>query len=152
MFNREILLQFAQQLPPEYSLCRIDQTIYELSRQESWSYDFCSQFYNFTDYYNRGLGFAVLHQGQLVSAASSYTVYREGIEIEVGTRKEYRNQGLATACAAKLILECLNQKRYPSWDAANKASLALAEKLGYEFSHEYATYEIAIKESKSSSF
>ena len=31
---------------------------------------------------------------------------------------------------------------YPSWDAQNKASVHLAEKLGYEFSHEYVVYEV----------
>ncbi|MBO5076263.1 MAG: GNAT family N-acetyltransferase [Clostridia bacterium] len=29
---------------------------------------------------------------------------------------------------------------YPSWDAANKMSVRLAEKLGYEFSREYVCY------------
>ena len=144
-FDQEKLFQLSQQLPSEYELCRIGQPIYDLCLREEWSYDFCSQFSNFSDYNRRGLGFAVLHQGQLVSAASSYTVYREGIEIEIGTREGYRNQGLATACAAALILECIGHQRYPSWDAANQASLALAQKLGYQFSHEYLTYEIPIE-------
>lgn len=43
---------------------------------------------------------------------------------------------------AKLILECLEEGLYPSWDAQNKWSVALAEKLGYHFSHEYVAYEI----------
>ncbi len=31
---------------------------------------------------------------------------------------------------------------YPSWDAHTPTSLALAEKLGYGFSHGYVAYEI----------
>ena len=42
-------------------------------------------------------------------------------------------------CAA-LILSCLDDGLYPSWDAANMNSVHLAEKLGYQFSHEYACY------------
>ena len=51
-------------------------------------------------------------------------------------------KGLAYACGAKLILECIKNGLYPSWDAQNKWSVALAEKLGYHFSHEYIAYEI----------
>ena len=32
---------------------------------------------------------------------------------------------------------------YPSWDAQNMNSVYLAEKLGYEFDHEYVAYEVA---------
>jgi len=49
---------------------------------------------------------------------------------------------LAYVCAAKLILECLDRNLYPSWDAQNEISVALAEKLGYHFSHTYTAYEI----------
>jgi hypothetical protein len=32
---------------------------------------------------------------------------------------------------------------YPSWDAHDMNSVHLAEKLGYELSHEYVAYEVA---------
>jgi hypothetical protein len=32
---------------------------------------------------------------------------------------------------------------YPSWDAHNMGSVHLAEKLGYEFDHEYIAYEVS---------
>ena len=37
---------------------------------------------------------------------------------------------------------CLDEGLYPAWDAANKVSVRLAEKLGYEFSREYVCYVI----------
>ena len=89
-----------------------------------------------------GLGVAVFYQGELVAGASSYSVYDKGIEIEIDTREDHRRKGLAYACGAKLILECLDRDLYPSWDAQNPWSLALAEKLGYHFSHEYVAYEV----------
>lgn len=53
-------------------------------------------------------------------------------------------KGLAAACASALILECLNRGLYPSWDAANRESLALAEKLGYRFDREYPAYDVQL--------
>ncbi|MCR5466821.1 MAG: GNAT family N-acetyltransferase [Lachnospiraceae bacterium] len=41
-----------------------------------------------------------------------------------------------------LILRCLAEGLYPSWDAQNRISVHLAEKLGYEFDHEYTAYEM----------
>jgi predicted GNAT family acetyltransferase len=60
----------------------------------------------------------------------------------VVTYKAYRKQGLAYRCASKLILECLKRGLYPSWDARTMISVALAEKLGYVYSHEYVAYEV----------
>lgn len=49
---------------------------------------------------------------------------------------------MARACGARLILECLDRGLYPSWDAQNPWSAALAEQLGYRFCHTYPVYEI----------
>ena len=43
---------------------------------------------------------------------------------------------------AKLILECVARGGYPSWDAQNRQSLRLAERLGYHFDRAYPVYEI----------
>ena len=41
-----------------------------------------------------------------------------------------------------LIVECLKRGKYPSWDAQNLWSVALAEKIGYHFDKEYTAYEV----------
>ena len=56
----------------------------------------------------------------------------------------HRRRGLATACAAGLILACLDRGLFPSWDAANPESVGLAQKLGYRFSHEYPVWTIEL--------
>ena len=89
-----------------------------------------------------GLGVVVCKTGTVVSGASSYSRYDGGIEIEIDTRPDCRRQGLALVCGARLILECLKKNLYPSWDAQNKASVALAEKLGYHYCHTYPAIEI----------
>ena len=40
------------------------------------------------------------------------------------------------------MLECLKRGLYPSWDAQNPASAALAKSLGYRFDREYPVYEV----------
>lgn len=142
IFDMDKLQAYVEKLPKEHYLLPIDECLYNLSSKEKWSSDFCSQFSSYNDYQERGIGFAIVHLGKLVCGASSYTVYDEGIEIEIATKEEYRQKGLATICASKLIIECINRGLYPSWDAANKESVALAEKLGYHFDKEYTTYEI----------
>lgn len=83
----------------------------------------------------------IVRDGVIVSGASSYTRYREGIEIEVDTLEEERRKHLALIVCSALILRCLKEGLYPSWDAQNMGSVHLAEKLGYVFDHEYVAYE-----------
>ena len=96
--------------------------IFEMAGKEEWSVDLCSQFANYADYQRQALGVAILYQGELVAGASPYSVYDGGIEIEIDTKPEYRQQGLATVCGAKLILECLERNLYPSWAAHDPVS------------------------------
>ena len=140
VFDREKLIEFTTSLEERYSLELIDKEIYDLAIREDWSRDLCSQFADYDDYSKRGIGAAVIHQGKLVSGASSYVVYNGGIEIEIDTKPEFRQKGLATACGAKLILECLDQGLYPSWDAHDLRSVSLAEKLGYHLDYPYTVY------------
>lgn len=142
IFDREYLQKIVKGLPEKYEVRLMDEDIFLQTREHSWSLDFTSQFADYEDYHSRGLGAAVLCQGELVSGASSYTVYREGIEIEIGTREDHRKKGLASVCGARLILECMDRGLYPSWDAQNWWSVKLAEKLGYHYDQTYPAYEV----------
>ena len=101
-----------------------------------------SQYTDFAQYDKYGLGAVVLKDGEIVSGASSYSGYIGGIESEIDTREDHRRRGLAAACGARLISECLRRGLYPSWDAQNLWSVALAKKLGYHFDYAYAAYEV----------
>lgn len=142
IFDKEKLKSYVEELSKEFELRFIDEELYFKTMKADWSKDLCSQFPTYEGYRDRGIGVVALHEGELVSGASSYTVYQEGIEIEIDTKEEYQRKGLALACASKLILECLKLKRYPSWDAQNLKSVSLAQKLGYHFDKEYVTYVI----------
>lgn len=142
IFDISKLEQAILKLPKGYELKLLEEQEYDLCRNNGWANDLVSQFKDYDTYRKLGLGVAVLKDGELVAGASSYSRYIEGIEIEIDTREDHRRKGLAYVCGAKLILECLKKSLYPSWDAQNKWSVALAEKLGYHFSHEYTAYEI----------
>lgn len=142
IFDKRKLETIVSALPEEYELRMIDEPLYQMCRFESWSADLVSQFPAYEDYRRLGLGAVILKNNMIVSGASSYSRYQEGIEIEIDTKKEYRRRGLAYVCGAKLILECLKRNLYPSWDAQNRESVALAEKLGYHYSHAYTAIEV----------
>ncbi|MHC1685921.1 MAG: GNAT family N-acetyltransferase [Clostridiaceae bacterium] len=142
IFNKERLNSFVKKLPTEYHLQKISKEIFHSIKREQWSKDLCSQFSNYLQYEKMGIGFVIMDNSEIVCGASSYTVYDGGIEIEIDTKEEYRRKGFATVCASKLILECISRGIYPSWDAANKKSASLAEKLGYNLENEYITYAI----------
>lgn len=143
-FVPDLLKSYVAKLPSEYTIKRFDKALYHESLEHGWSQDFVSNFLSAEDFLERGIGFSIIHEGKLVCGASSYTMYNEGIEIEIGTLKEYRRRGLALVCASALILECLEEGKYPSWDAANMGSVKLAEKLGYKYKGVYDTYELKI--------
>lgn len=142
IFDKEKLEKAVASLPQQYNLCMIDEQLYRMCKAEAWSVDLVSQFSDYENYRNLGIGVAICKDTIIVSGASSYTRYQEGIEIEIDTKEEYRRKGLAYVCGAKLILECLKRNLYPSWDAQNKGSVTLAEKLGYHYSHTYNAIEI----------
>ncbi|MHC1723566.1 MAG: GNAT family N-acetyltransferase [Aminipila sp.] len=142
VFDRKKLRNIVDSLASEYSLKMIDEDIFNLCRSKDWCIDLISQYKDYEIYKKLGIGVVILKDEAIISGASSYATYQDGIEIEIDTKEEHRRKGLAYVCGAKLILECLERELYPSWDAQNKASMALAEKLGYHYDYEYLAYEI----------
>lgn len=144
VFNPLHLQRVVRSLRPDYQLQLIDQTWFSLCKYEEWSRDLVAQFTDYTQFARLGLGVVAVKGGRIVSGASSYARYQGGIEIEIDTHMDYRRKGLAYACGARLILECLRRGLYPSWDAHNPASVALAQKLGYHAGSPYQAYEIGM--------
>ena len=142
-FDVSFLRSLVKKLPEGYELKEIDKDLYDLCLTDSVTRDFVSSFDSKEQYLEIGRGMVIVKSGRIVAGASSYSGYNEGIEIEVDTVEEERRKGLATIASAALILRCLDEGLYPSWDAQNMNSVHLAEKLGYEFDHEYTAYEVA---------
>lgn len=141
-FDTAALQRNTEMLPDGYEIRQIDPDIYDLCLKDPATRDFVSSFDSKEKYLDIGRGIVILKGGKVVSGASSYTRYNEGIEIEVDTVGSERRNHLATVACSALILRCLKDGLYPSWDAQNMNSVRLAEKLGYEFDHEYTAYEV----------
>lgn len=139
-FNRDRLCSMAVSPSPELSVVRIDCSMYDTIYSNGWSRDLVANFPDGHTFERMAVGFACLHEGKIIGAASCYSVYDGGIEIEVDTREDFRRRGVARACAASLVLYALEHELYPSWDAANLMSVGLAQSLGYVFNHEYPAY------------
>lgn len=141
-FDVDKLQKEIDKLPDGYELKKIDSEIYDKCLEKRETVDFVSAFDSKERYLQIGRGMVITKNDEIVSGASSYTRYNEGIEIEVDTVESERRKHLATVVCAALILDCLQEGLYPSWDAQNMNSVHLAEKLGYEFAHEYIAYEV----------
>ena len=142
-FDVEALKENVKMLPDGYEIKPIDDEIYDICMKNPVTADFVSAFGSKEKYLRDGRGLVIFKDGRIVSGVSSYTRYKEGIEIEVDTVEEERRKHLALIACSALILRCLDEGLYPSWDAQNMDSVHLAEKLGYEFDHEYVAYEVA---------
>ncbi len=142
VFDKNKLQNEIRKLPDGYELQKLEAEMYDKCLENPATADFVSAFGSKEKYLQIGRGIVILKDGQIVSGASSYTRYREGIEIEVDTIASERRKHLATIACAALILNCLEEDLYPSWDAQNINSVRLAEKLGYKFDHEYVAYEV----------
>ena len=146
IFDPDVLKKKLQLLPDGYELRNIDGRIYDKCLENPVTADFVSAFGSKEQYLKEGRGVVILKDDRIVSGASSYTRYREGIEIEVETVKSERRKKLALISCSALILRCLEEGLYPSWDAHDMNSVHLAEKFGYQFSHASTAYEVASNE------
>lgn len=144
VFDPARLRRFAADVPAGYTLSGMTPEIWAQIREKGgWMRDFISNFADYASFSAQALGVFALQNGEIVCGASSYSVFDGGIEIEIGTHEAHRRRHLARACAAQLILDCLERGLYPSWDAANLESLGLAQQLGYRFSHTYPYLTLA---------
>ena len=142
VFDKNNLEQLIKRINPVYEIKQIDEDIYKEVLDIDWAADGCCFYRSYEDFKKNGLGYVVLKDRQLVSIASSYTTYKNTIGVTIGTLEEYQRQGLAAACGATLILECMKRGIYPEWEAANTKSVALSEKLGYHFDKAFDVYSI----------
>lgn len=99
-----------------------------------------SDFDSAADFAARAPGFALLDGEKLMGLAYASLVCSQGIEVSIFVDEPYRRQGVATALAARLLLSSLQRGLRPNWDAANRESCNLAEKLGYRSVESYTSW------------
>lgn len=138
--DKEKLDEYISSLPKEYSMKLIDEELYSELKHSLWGGEFTAAFDTVEGWKKKGLGVVILDNGIPIAGASSYSAYPGGIEVEIMTRKEYQNKGLATIVGAALIKECNKRNLKASWDAAHEQSLHLAKKFGFKLLKEYNCY------------
>lgn len=141
-FDAEKLDNYRKALPQGVRLRRMDERLYRMTLREEWSRDLCANFEDYRHFEAYGFGYVAARGHKLVSGCSAYGVSEGMMEVQVATRKEFRRQGLALACSAAFVLECLERNIVPNWDAINQQSVELAEKLGYVYEREYQVYRL----------
>ena len=61
-------------------------------------------------------------------------------EIDVWVHVDHRRKGFALMLCTKLIEHCLREGITPHWDAANRGSVLLAQKLGFTSPKPYTIF------------
>ncbi len=134
LFDKQKLQEYIEKAPKEYPIQEIDKNTAEKIKEE--------KFINITDNYKKnGVGYCCIYNNEIIGVASSNIFYKDGIEVNIKVKDEYRRRGIATALASKLILKCLEENKKISWDAANLWSVGLAKKLGFEYDSTYNIYK-----------
>lgn len=142
-FDLSYLNECAAALPSGYCLKMMDEDLYNECKKHKWCKDFVSQYPTWESYSSNVIGVMCLYDGEIAAGMSAFSHYNGGIELELATREDHRRKGLARAVSAKMISECAKRGLYPSWDAANDASITIAKSFGYTLDRDYTAYEIS---------
>ena len=122
-------------LPEGYAVKAFDDEVFE---KKPFSH---GTFYrDAQDFAQRGVGAVVMHEGEIVSSASSVISYKDEVEMDISTAEAHRRRGLALHCAAEMLKACAKRGLTVHWDAQNEASHSMALKLGYETECEYTVF------------
>lgn len=140
--NSNHLDDFINMMPTDYYIQAIDRVLAERIASEMDSDYFLEHFDSINDFLIRGIGYCILHNNQIVSAATSVAACQHAIDVEIKTNPDYQRTGLGTIIAASLVKGCLEKDIDPKWLAANDRSTRLAEKLGYTKGKSYITLMI----------
>ena len=123
------------EIPEGYRLARMDEAAFEqhpFSHGENYP---CWEVFQ-----AEGSGAVVYDGDEIVAAASSFLSLEGEIELDVSTRETHREKGLATACMALKLRDCMERGITVHWDAQNDVSRHLAEKFGFETETAYSVY------------
>ncbi|MBN1648144.1 MAG: GNAT family N-acetyltransferase [Spirochaetales bacterium] len=120
----------------------IDRGLVQRCMQEQWSSDAVKNTMLPECEGPKGFGFAACLGKKIVGAIGCYTLYTDGVEIEIDTHADFRRKGIAFRLAKTMRAECANRNLVCHWDAMNPESAALARKLGFRAAGEYTCLEL----------
>jgi GNAT superfamily N-acetyltransferase len=123
-------------LPEGCRLQAIDSGLFQHLARPEW---YVSVFGSVEKALEKGVGYCLMGDGDILCEAFAGPSANGVIEIGVGTPEAYRRRGYATVTCAHLIRVCEGKGYRTLWNTAeqNKASKALARKLGYQTEQEF---------------
>ena len=142
ILRREVMAPFCsvssknlRPLPEGYSISPFTRKIFE-----EHPFDQGRSYPDFEDFQRSGAGSAVLFDGKVVSASSSFLSFEGHVELDVYTDIEHRKKGLADHCVFEMLRECSEKKYTVHWDAQNPMSSGMAVSHGFTPVTDYAVY------------
>ncbi|MFD1019534.1 GNAT family N-acetyltransferase [Thalassobacillus hwangdonensis] len=99
------------------------------------------------DFISDGVGYSVIYENEIVSVCFSGVVAGSVHGIDIETLKAHQGKKLAQKVAHAFVEECLANGITPYWDCMeiNRASVSVAENLGFKNTFNYVWYSIPFK-------
>ena len=122
----------APPLPAPYRAVLMDEAAFSLH-----PFSHGSNYPTWEDFQAEGSGAVVYFGDEIVASASSFLSLDGEVELDVSTKEGHREKGLASACVALMLRDCMERGITVHWDAQNEISKHLAEKYGFDPETEY---------------
>ena len=123
------------EVPDGYRLAGMDEAAFE---QHPFSHG--ENYPDWPAFQAEGSGAVIYHDGEIAAAASSFLSLGREVELDVSAKESHRGKGLAAACIARMLQDCMERGIMVHWDAQNDASRRLAQKFGFEIEAGYSVY------------
>jgi len=142
---RTLLIDWRKNLPKKFTMQRIDTQLLDQSQLKNYQ-DMCGWIDSFwhsrDDFLDKGVGYCLMEGDTIVSWCVSVYVGAQNYELGLATVPPYRNRGFATLTSAACVEYCVERRIVPHWHCfkTNLASIAVAEKVGFEKVMEYPVY------------
>jgi len=138
----EIPKELRKRMPKEFVLKVIDKQLLERCEWRSEMEFYTGSVDNFLKH---GIGLCMLKGDEIIVEAYASSLGKDRAEIGAITHETYRGQGYAPIACAYLIEECERRgyQAYWSCDAEHRASIRVAQKLGFHQEHPYQIFEYA---------
>ncbi|MGJ9382704.1 GNAT family N-acetyltransferase [Salipaludibacillus sp. CF4.18] len=144
IFNAERFYEMKDTVPAiQTEVKSITRDLMNMSEKYRDSY-YKSNWGNVDSFFTWGIGVCALHNDILVGECISIYRSNRKAEIDIFTEDDFRGYGLGFLLAKHFIATCLDENIIPTWDCnvINKASVRLAEKVGFDRGPVYSHYEI----------
>ncbi|MFC4403926.1 GNAT family N-acetyltransferase [Gracilibacillus xinjiangensis] len=149
MKNYEYLDNLEPQMETEFTIRRMDKEILsasQITNNDELKAKILESWVTIEDFLQTGIGFCIMDDNQIVSFCFSNFVAGNVHCIAIETKKSYEGRKLAQKAAHAFVKECFNQKKLPYWECteSNKASISVAEKLGFKPYFHYIGFEFSL--------